>query len=86
VFPRSPLKIYLTASQEERAARRALEHNLDVRDIHDQQKIRDHRDANRAAAPMQVPADGRVLNTGGMNLDEVVETIYQWAIPVLGPA
>jgi cytidylate kinase len=86
VFPGAPLKVYLTASQEERAARRAREHNLDVEDIHQQQKIRDHRDSNRAAAPLQVPPDGRVLNTGAMNLDEVVETIYQWALPVLGPA
>ena len=86
VFPHAPLKIYLTASQEERAARRAREHKLDVRDIHDQQKVRDHRDQNRAAAPLQVPTDGRVLDTGGMTLDQVVETIYQWAIPVLGPA
>ena len=84
VFPKALMKIYLTASQEERAARRAAEHGLDVDEIHAQQKIRDHRDRNRAAAPLQIPEDGRVLNTGGMSLDEVVETIYQWAIPALG--
>jgi cytidylate kinase len=86
VFPEARLKVYLTASAKARAARRALEHNLDVADVHAQQKVRDHRDSNRAAAPLEVPTDGRVLDTGEMTLDEVVETIYQWAIPALGLA
>ena len=86
VFPGARLKVYLTASPAARAARRALEQNLDVAEVHQQQVIRDHRDSNRAAAPLEVPADGRVLDTGDLTLDEVVETIYQWAIPALGPA
>ncbi|NBX16994.1 MAG: (d)CMP kinase [Proteobacteria bacterium] len=65
VFPDAPLKIFLTASPEQRARRRLEElrsQNLEpsfeelVREIHD----RDARDANRVVAPMR-PADDAVL-------------------------
>lgn len=79
VFPKALLKIYLTASQEERALRRAKEQGLDVNDIQSQQVARDQRDSSRAAAPLQIPPNARVMDSGGMNLSQVVETIYSWA-------
>lgn len=79
VFPQARLKIFLTASQRERAARRAREQGLDPAETEKQQQVRDQQDANRAAAPMQVPAGAKVLDSNGMSLSEVVDTIYSWA-------
>lgn len=79
VFPQAMLKIYLTASQEERAARRAKEHGLNVQEIQNQQQIRDKQDSSRAAAPLAIAPDARVVDSGGMLLSEVVEKIHSWA-------
>lgn len=79
VFPNAMLKIYLTASQEERAARRAKEHGLDVQQTQNSQEKRDQQDSSRAAAPLQIAADARVVDSNGLPLSEVVEKIYSWA-------
>ncbi|MBX3023253.1 MAG: (d)CMP kinase [Bdellovibrionales bacterium] len=79
VFPQALLKIYLTASQEERAARRAREHGLNVQETQNSQQKRDQQDSSRAAAPLQIPDDARVVDSGGMGLAEVVEKVYSWA-------
>lgn len=79
VFPNALLKIYLTASQEERAIRRAKEQGVDVKAIQSQQVARDQRDSSRAAAPLQIPPNAKVVDSGGMNLSEVVQTVYSWA-------
>lgn len=79
VFPAALLKIYLTASQEERAARRAREQGLSFADTHSQQKERDHADSSRAAAPLQIPLHARVVDSNGLQLKDVVERIHGWA-------
>lgn len=84
VFPAALLKIYLTASQEERAARRAREQGLSVEETQKDQEKRDQRDSTRRAAPLQIPPGGRVVDSGGMALTEVVDTIYSWATQALG--
>lgn len=76
VFPAAPLKIYLTASQEERAARRAREQGLNFEKTQSQQIQRDQQDSSRTAAPLQVPPGGQVVDSGGMDLAQVVERIY----------
>jgi CMP/dCMP kinase len=83
VFPAAVLKIYLTASQELRALRRAKEQGLDVQQTADAQKIRDHQDASRAAAPMAIPPDARVVDSNGLQLHEVVDRVHNWAVEVL---
>lgn len=83
VFPNALLKIYLTASQEERAARRAREQGLSVEETQKDQEKRDQRDSTRRAAPLQIPPGGRVMDSGGMGLAEVVDTIYSWATQAL---
>lgn len=83
VFPNALLKIYLTASQEERAARRAREQGLSVEETQKDQEKRDQRDSTRRAAPLQIPPGGRVMDSGGMGLSEVVDTIYSWATQAL---
>ncbi len=83
VFPAAILKIYLTASQEERAARRAREQGLNLEMTQDQQKQRDHQDSSRAAAPLAIPLHARVVDSGGMDLHQVVEQIHSWAVKAL---
>ncbi len=79
VFPQAVLKIYLTASQEERAARRAKEQGLNVEITQNQQTKRDQQDSSRSAAPLQIPPQARVVDSNGMELSEVVERIHLWA-------
>jgi cytidylate kinase len=79
VFPQAVLKVFLTASQEERALRRALEQGLNVQETQNRQIQRDRQDSSRAAAPLQVPPGARVIDSNGMPLAEVVDRIYSWA-------
>lgn len=79
VFPDALLKVYLTASQEERALRRAKEQGLNVELTQSQQIQRDKQDSSRRAAPLQVPENARVVDSNGMDLNQVVERIYSWA-------
>jgi cytidylate kinase len=79
VFPDALLKVYLTASQEERAARRAREQGLNVEQTQNQQKVRDQADSSRAAAPLQVPVNAFVVDSNGLDLKEVVERIWTMA-------
>ncbi len=79
VFPQAILKVYLTASQERRAQRRAKEQGLSLSRTETEQNERDKRDATRSAAPLQVAADARVLDSEDLGLNEVVEKIWQWA-------
>lgn len=83
VFPQAEVKVYLTASSEHRAQRRAQELGLDQQAMAEQQKQRDHQDSTRKAAPLQIPQDAIVIDTTSMTLDEVVEQIYEVALQKL---
>ena len=80
VFPDAPLKIYLTASAEERARRRFVELNergLDVTlsGLLEDIQARDDRDMNRAVAPL-VPADDAIeLDTSELNAQQVFDKV-----------
>lgn len=73
VFPDAIFKIYLTASSDSRALRRAQEHtgNFDV--VKDLQKQRDQSDKARAHAPLQVPEGAIVIDSSGMEREDVVQ-------------
>lgn len=75
VFPQAFLKIYLTASSEHRAARRAQEQGSNQEDILKAQGLRDHADSSRKAAPLQIPDRAWVLDTTNLVLEEVVTRI-----------
>ena len=83
VFPQAELKVYLTASSEHRAQRRAQELGLDQQSIVEQQKQRDHQDSTRKTAPLQIPQDSLVVDTTSMTLDQVVDHIYEIALTKL---
>ncbi|MCP1647388.1 MULTISPECIES: (d)CMP kinase [Pseudomonas aeruginosa group] len=80
VFPSAPLKIFLTASAEERARRRYLQLknkgiDSDQAQLAEEISARDERDSQRAVAPLK-PADGAILvDSTSMSIDEVVESI-----------
>jgi cytidylate kinase len=78
VFPNAALKVFITASQAARAARRANQHGLDIELIHASQTERDIQDSTRSAAPLQVPPEARVLDTNHLSLEEAVDTVHQW--------
>lgn len=83
VFPDALLKLYLTASQEERALRRAKEQGLDLTHTQAQQQKRDHQDSSRAAAPLQIPENARVVDSNGLELRQVVDKIHGWVIDAM---
>ncbi len=83
VFPSAALKIFLTASAEERAKRRykqLKDKGMDVslaalsRDIED----RDRRDSERSVAPLRPAEDARVLDSSGKSIETVTQLILDW--------
>lgn len=81
VLPNAHLKIFLTASLEERAKRRQeqlkREKGIDrsFEDVLEDTKQRDIQDTSRSSDPLQKCPDAWELDTTNMNQDEVVETI-----------
>jgi cytidylate kinase len=79
VAPDAALKIFLTATAEERARRRAAELGADARAVRAEQALRDERDATRAHSPLR-PAPGAVtLDTTELSVEEVVDRIVALA-------
>ncbi|MBT8090619.1 MAG: (d)CMP kinase [Gammaproteobacteria bacterium] len=83
VFSDAPLKIYLTASAEERARRRhkqLKDKGMDVslaalsRDI----EYRDQRDSERSVAPLRPAKDARILDSSGRSIEAVTQTVLDW--------
>jgi cytidylate kinase len=75
VSPDAPLKIFLTASDEERARRRAAETGEDVEAVLGAQRTRDARDIEREYGALRPAADAVELDTTGLGLDEVIARI-----------
>jgi CMP/dCMP kinase len=80
VFPYSPLKIYLTASAEERARRRhkqLKDKGIDVSLAALSREVaeRDQRDSSRAIAPLKPAADAVTIDSTSMPIDAVVEKV-----------
>ncbi len=84
VFPDADLKVFLTASAEERAKRRhkqLKDKGIDVslpalsRDIAE----RDRRDSERSVAPLRPADDARVLDSSQLSVAEVTRTVIGWA-------
>jgi cytidylate kinase len=83
VFPDSRLKVFLTASADERAKRRhkqLKDKGIDVslpalsQDIED----RDRRDSERSVAPLRPADDAQMLDSSNLTIDEVTQTILDW--------
>ena len=83
VFPDAKLKVFLTASAEERARRRALQLNIDLNSaayqaIVDDIKQRDWNDSQRAVAPLQQLPDAHLLDTTELSMENAVKKVLDW--------
>jgi CMP/dCMP kinase len=79
VSPEAPLKIFLTASDEERAQRRAAETGDDVASVLVAQRARDARDSEREHGALRAAEDAVELDTTGFSLEEVVGRVVALA-------
>ncbi|MFV0258448.1 MAG: (d)CMP kinase [Acidimicrobiales bacterium] len=80
VFPSARLKVYLTASDVARAARRARDEvNDDHHEVAQALARRDHADATRLVDPLRQADDAQVLDTTDLSIDEVVDILVRAA-------
>lgn len=84
VLPNADLKIFLTASVDERARRRCDElkakgHAADFDTIRDEIILRDEQDSQREIAPLAKAEDAILLDTTHLSIDEVVAKILELA-------
>jgi cytidylate kinase len=82
VFPNAEVKVYLDASPEERARRRAVDpaHTggpAAVSDVATLLTQRDEIDRTRKASPLYAAADAVIVDTTGKNIDEVVKEVLE---------
>lgn len=83
VFPKAELKIYLTATPEERAQRRykqLIDKEIDVNlaDLVEELRQRDERDMNRQAAPLKPAADAIIIDTTKLDIEQVTDEVMYW--------
>jgi cytidylate kinase len=79
VAPHAELKVFLTASPEERAKRRAEELGADPDVVLRDQAIRDEQDRSREHSPLEPAPDSVEVDTTGLSIDEVVARIADLA-------
>lgn len=84
VFPDADLKVFLTATDEERARRRhrELQQTGDLTpydDVLTDLRRRDALDSGRQVAPLRPAPDARTLDSTALSIDQVVDTIVSWA-------
>jgi len=79
VSPGSPLKVFLTAAEGERARRRAADSGESVAEVQEAMRDRDRRDQERADSPLRVAEDSVSIDTTELSPDEVVERIAELA-------
>jgi cytidylate kinase len=84
VFPHAPVKIYLDASPEERARRRATDPAhasgtgaAAIQEVATALAERDRRDTTRAASPLAVADDAVVIDTTALSIDNAVEKVME---------
>ncbi|MGV8712211.1 MAG: (d)CMP kinase [Nitrosomonas sp.] len=80
VFPDAVVKIFLTASAEERARRRHKQliekgFNANLATLLQDIRQRDERDSARSVAPLQKGADAQLVDTTGLSVEEVVSQV-----------
>ena len=77
VLPDAALKVFLSASADERARRRAAQTNreAEIDRIRRAMQTRDKRDAEREASPLVPAPDAVVIDTTGVSLEDVIERV-----------
>lgn len=79
VAPDATLKVYLTASPEQRARRRASELGGDYETVLRDQLLRDQQDQRREHSPLRPADDAVELDTTDLSIEQVVERIAELA-------
>ncbi len=82
ILPDADVKIFLTASVEERAARRYKEliekgENVTFESVIEDVKTRDYNDSHRAVSPLKKADDAIEIDTTGMNIEQSVDAIVE---------
>ena len=80
VLPNADVKIFLTATPEDRARRRYLElvekgMQVEYEDILEDVKKRDYNDSNREIAPLKPTEESIIVDTTGYELEDAIDTI-----------
>lgn len=83
VAPDAELKVFLTASPQERARRRAAELGVDPEAVLRDQAQRDERDSTREHSPLAAADDAVEVDTTGLDIDAVVQRIVDLAASFL---
>lgn len=79
VVPDAAVKVFLTASAQERARRRAAELGAPVETVLAEQARRDERDRTRAHSPLEPAPGALVLDTTDLTFEEVVRRVVELA-------
>lgn len=82
VFPQADVKIFLTATAEERARRRQIDlanqgHDVDHSEVQARLERRDTYDSTREASPLEAASDAELLDTTGLSIEQVVDAIVE---------
>lgn len=82
VLPKADVKLFLTATIEERARRRWKElkekgYEVDLAELRDQIAVRDKMDSEREISPLIKAEDARLLDTTNLSIDEAAEAILK---------
>lgn len=83
IFPQAPLKVFLTASAQERAQRRykqLISKGISARmeDLLSDLQARDARDTQRTVAPLKPAQDARLLDNSSLGIEESVSLVLSW--------
>ncbi|MCG2577116.1 bifunctional 3-phosphoshikimate 1-carboxyvinyltransferase/cytidylate kinase [Dechloromonas sp. XY25] len=84
IFPKAPLKVFLTASAEARAERRYKQliekgFSANLPDLLADLQQRDARDSQRSVAPLRQEADARLLDTTHLTIEQAVNQVLAWS-------
>lgn len=93
VFPKAEIKVFLIASEEERARRRwkeliTTDDTVDFHQVLRDVQLRDQRDAQREASPLCAASDAIIVDTDTLTIEQVIDyivlLIHNWRMqPVL---
>lgn len=82
VFPHAEVKVFLTATAEERARRRQIDlanqgHAVDQDEVQARLERRDTYDSTREVSPLEAAPDAELLDTTGLSIEQVVDGIVE---------
>jgi cytidylate kinase len=82
VFPHAAVKVFLTATAEERARRRQFDlanqgHAVEQEEVQARLEKRDAYDSTREVSPLEAAPDAELLDTTGLSIEQVVDGIVE---------